>query len=244
MSGKTNPATLRVGVISDFHGNHKRPAFNYFVVQAQPDLILCCGDQQDYEPFSVPYKFIRGNHEDWEMIAALAAGTRHVRNLEYLPDGARLSIAGASVVGIGGNWSPTGKTLPRYISPAYLARMRSVHADIVLSHETPLHYANDTGRTRTLEPLRAMVASMNPRLWFSGHHHYWETEKLGRTQMISLGKWPHEWVVLDIDQGAISWERWSPADRADYEARLPGWHAAEEVQKRELLGAERRSKRR
>ena len=244
MAKTTNPQTLRVGVISDFHGSHKRPAFDYFVAGARPDMILCCGDQQDYEPFMLPFKFIRGNHEDWEMIAALAAGTRRVRNLEYLPDGVRLSIGGASVVGIGGNWSPTGKTSPKYIGPAYLVKMRAVHADIVLSHEAPLHYANDPSHGRTLEPLRALVAAMAPKLWFSGHHHYFETERLGRTQMISLGRWPHEWVVLDIDRGALSWSRWIPADRTDYEARLPRWRTAEEVQKRELLGAERRGKRR
>jgi predicted phosphodiesterase len=244
MSKSSTSQTLRVGVLSDFHGSHKRPAFDYFVAQAQPDLILCCGDLQDYRPYSVPFKFIRGNHEDWDTLAALAAGTKGVRNLEYLIDGQRLSLAGASVLGIGGNWSPTGKTAPRYIGPAYLASLRSSRADIVLSHETPLHYANDPSHGRTLEPLRELCAFMSPKLWFSGHHHYWETERLGRTQIISLGRWPHEWVVLDIDRGALSWDRWVPANPADYESRLPRWRTAEEVQKRELLSLERRGKRR
>jgi len=243
-SGTENGQTLRVGVISDFHGDHKREAFDYFLAEAAPDMILCCGDQQDYEPYPVPYKFIRGNHEDWEMVADLSAGRKHVRNLEYLPDGARLSLAGASVVGIGGNWSPMGKTAPKYIGPAYLAKMRSVHADVVLSHETPLHFANDPSHGRTLEELRELCAVISPRLWFSGHHHYYETERLGRTQIISLGKWPDEWVILEIDRGDLHWSRWEPADRADYQSRLPKWQRAEDVQKRELLALERRGKRR
>jgi predicted phosphodiesterase len=241
---KNGSDTMRVAVISDFHGDHKREAFEAFVREATPDLVLCCGDQQDYDPFSVPFKFIRGNHEDWEAVAALESGAKSVENLEYLPDGARLSIAGASILGIGGNWSPTGKLSPRHIRHEYLESLRSTRADIVLSHETPLHYENDPSHGRTLEPLRALCQAMSPRLWFSGHHHFWSVERLGRTEIISLGKWPDEWVIVEIDRGAISWSRWSPLDLADYKGRMHSWLAAEEVQKHELLSIERRGKRR
>ncbi len=235
--------TLRIGVVSDFHGSHKRAAFDYFMAQAAPDMILCCGDQQDYEPYGLPFKFIRGNHEDWEVLAALASGRKRVSNLDYITDGTRLSLAGASLVGIGGNWSPTGRTSPKHIVPSYLTDMRSERADIVLSHETPLHFANDPDHGRTLEPLREICTLMNPRVWFSGHHHFYEIERLGRTDIVSLGRWPHDWVVMTIDRGDISWERWVPADASDYESRMPAWREAEEIQKRQSLSLERRGKR-
>ena len=154
-----------------------------------------------------------------------------------------MNLGGVSVLGIGGNWSPTGRVAPKYIDPGYLANLRDQRADIVLSHETPIHFA-DGHLSRTLEPLRELCARLSPRLWFSGHHHFYEVERLGRTEIVSLGKWPHEWVVLDIDRGDLAWSRWAPVDKGDYLARLPAWTAAEAAQKDLLLGAERRSKRR
>ena len=234
---------IRVGVLADFHGDHKREALEYFLAQTQPDQLLCVGDVQDYEPYPVPLTFIRGNHEDWDLLAQLANGQLTVPNLYYLTDDERLTIGDLSVIGIGGNWSPTGKLAPKYIRPDYLARLRTQHADIVLSHETPLYFANGE-RERTLEPLRELCKLLRPRLWFSGHHHWYETETLGRTEIISLGKWPHEWVVLEIERSTVNWEQWSPLDPTDYYSRLPAWQAAEEVQKRELLALERQNKRR
>jgi hypothetical protein len=113
-----------------------------------------------------------------------------------------------------------------------------VHADIVVSHETPIRFSNRNGLT--LAPLREACERMAPRLWFSGHHHYWETEQLGKTTIISLGMWPDKWVVAEFDNWEIvKWWRFVPSDRATYEASMYEWRAASEEEKDRLLALEK-----
>jgi predicted phosphodiesterase len=238
--------SLRVGVIGDFHGSHKRPALDLFIEEAQPELLLTVGDLQYYESWPLPTTFVRGNHEDWDIIEGLEKGTLQVSNLSYLADGRRATVNGLSVAGMGGNWSPNGKQAPKYIRHDYLARFADSRADIVLSHETPMRPSDGLHDHLTLEPMREVALRVRPQLWFSGHHHHYDVEQIdARTTFISLGKWPHEWVVMDLTPGKIeNWHRFEPADLAAYHADKVLWHLAEEEQKRELLSLERGGRKR
>jgi len=214
------------------------------MAEAAPDMLLAVGDLQDYEPWPVPTTFVRGNHEDWGILEGLAKHTLSVPNLTYLTDGQRLSIGGASIAGVGGNWSPGGKQAPKYIRHEYLAKFASERADIILSHETPIRFSGGRHDYMTLEPMREVALQVRPKLWFSGHHHHYEEEQIdARTTFVSLGKWPDEWVMMDIDRGQIEWSRFVPSDPA-YNTNKQLWRLDEEVQKTELLALERRHKRR
>ncbi len=47
------------------------------------------------------------------------------------------------------------------------------------------------------------------------------------TTLISVGKWPHEWAVLDMATDAtFTWSRFCPEPDSRYEARLPRWRQA------------------
>lgn len=227
---------MRFGILGDFHGHTKLAAFRQFLVEARPDAILQVGDCQYYEAMPVPFYFIHGNHEHWPTIAALRAGTLSPRNLHYLPDAAPLVLGGITILGLGGvSRGASTKDSPKFFNAAAYEAMASMHADIVLTHDTPVRY--QTGRADpalTCEEYRLLAQIMEPRLWFSGHHHHFEAEQLGPTTLISLGKWPHQWAVVDIADvpdatgvRTLSWQRWAPLDRLSYDARLPGWVAAE-----------------
>jgi predicted phosphodiesterase len=233
---------MRIAVIGDFHGSHKRPAFELFLAEVRPDVVLCVGDLQDYRGFSVPFHFIRGNHECWAVLDELRAGSLHAPNLSYLPDGVRITLGTFAVAGVGGNWSPTEtKAHPRFIRHRYLEDMRRTHADIVLSHETPIRFSDGKHDELTLPALRELCVRMAPRFWFSGHHHHFDIEQLGRTTIVSLGKWPRTWGWLDTDErGGPSFHRFEPADRAGYDALMYGWLAAEKHQKDILYPADKR----
>lgn len=234
---------MRIALVGDFHGHTKVAAFRQFVTEARPDAVLQAGDLQHYEEMPVPFYFTHGNHEHWPTIAGLRSGAYVRRNLHYLPDATPLVLGGLTVLALGG--VPRGdstKASPKFFAAAAYERMASMRADIVLTHDTPIRY--QTGRADpalTCEEYRLLAQVMGPRIWASGHHHHFETERLGPTTIISLGKWPHQWAVLDIEQPAspgtapaVRWSRWAPLDRAAYDARLPGWAAAERELKRSI----------
>lgn len=233
---------MRIALVGDFHGSHKRPAFDLFAGEIQPDVVLCVGDLQDYRGFARPFYFIRGNHECWAVLDELQMGTLRPPNLHYLPDGARLTLGGLAVAGIGGNWSPNElKAHSRFIRHGYLTEIRRTHADIVLSHETPIHFSDRTHDGLTRPELRELCVAMAPRFWLSGHHHHFDTEQLGRTTIVSLGRWPRDWGWLDTEErGGAVFHRFTPADRAGYEALMPAWLAAEQRQKDILYSADKR----
>lgn len=230
--------STRIAVAGDLHGFHKRAALEEFLLATRPDLVLLVGDVQDYRGFSVPTVFIRGNHESWPVLDALRRGTRVAPNLRYLADGDSMTVEGLSVGGIGGNWSPDDKGRARNIRHDYVKRFAATRPDIVLSHETPNRYPERPHLC--CESLRAVCERMSPKLWFSGHHHYFTTEQIGRTHAVALGKWPHEWVTFDVDRGRIGEvTRFVPSDPAAYEARLAEWIQLEHLEKDILLPLDR-----
>lgn len=261
---------LRVGLVGDIHGQHKRPALDIFCREAVPDILLQVGDLQDYRGgYPIPMLFIRGNHECWAVLDAMDAGQHLPVNLAHLPDLHYIGLSGARVVGLGGCWSSSGKGLRKHITEEQIARLRKMSADIVLSHETPIRFGNSGAsgseansasanvnagarnrgqaragqhdrfareyRDRGLAVLREACIAMRPRIWASGHHHHFETEQLGRTTIVSLGKWPDEWATFEIGRrGQISDPVRFVPQTAEYSA-LKAFGRAREAEEKELL---------
>ena len=224
---------LRIGAIGDFHGSSKRAALRLFLAEAKPDLLLSVGDLQDYEDWPIPTFFTHGNHESFATIAAMDAGTYAPRNLTHLLDAEPLALAALRVVGLGGIWEAP-PTSPRLLNRAAYDRLADMSADIVVSHETPVHFANGH-LDKTCEPLRTLCEIMAPRLWLSGHHHHYDQERLGPTTILSLGKFPHEWATIDVGaQGELVVARFVPRDRARYDEQLEHWRAGARAQKDSL----------
>jgi predicted phosphodiesterase len=223
-------APCRIGLIGDFHGSSKRAARRLFLSESRPDALLSVGDLQDYEDWPVPTFFVAGNHESFSTIAAMDAGSHTPRNLVHLRDADPLAIAGLMVAGLGGIWEAP-PTSPRLLDRGAYDRLADLSVDLVLSHETPIHFSN--GRPdKTCEPLRTLCEVVAPRFWFSGHHHYFDVERLGPTTIVSLGKFPHEWGLLEVGTtGELAFERFVPRDRAAYDRALDGWREAALAQK-------------
>lgn len=221
------PRPARIGLVGDFHGPTKRPALELFVRQANPDVLLAVGDLQDYAPWPRPTLFVRGNHEDWAAIRALAAGTLTPANLYYLPDRTIVTVAGLRVAGVGGVEHDPYRGILRDLDPASVEWLADQVLDIVISHETP---ARLSGRKAELtrDHLRLAAQVSGPRYWLSGHHHQFELEELPpRTRLVSLGRWPHEWATLELAaDGALAFARFAPTDPAAYQVLLRRWQAA------------------
>ena len=223
-------APCRLGIIGDFHGSSKRAARRLFLSEARPDALLSIGDLQDYEDWPVPTFFTHGNHESFATIAAMDAGGLAPRNLQHLRDADPLLIAGLAVAGLGGIWEAP-PTSPRLLDRAAYDRLADISPDLVLSHETPIHFSNGHP-DKTCEPLRTLCEVVAPRFWFSGHHHHFDVEQLGPTTIVSLGKFPHEWGLLEVGAaGELTFARFVPREPAAYERALLGWREAAATQK-------------
>ena len=98
------------GVIADVHGNFEAMRL---AMAAHPDLPfwLCVGDLASragvYPESPAPLYWIKGNNEDFDEVAAMAAGTRVIANLHYIPNGTATRVGPLTVAGLGGTYAPT-----------------------------------------------------------------------------------------------------------------------------------------
>ena len=220
---------LTVGIVGDFHGSSKRAARKLFLEEVRPVALLQVGDLQDYDDWPVPTLFVHGNHESYQTIAAMDTGDYVPRNLVHLLDAQIVELGGLRISGLGGVWLdyPSSKALDQ---GAY-EELADLACDIVMTHDTPIHF-RDGQASKTCEPLRTLCQFMAPRFWFSGHHHYYDEEWLGQTQIVSLGKFPHEWGVLEIAlDGSLAFNRFVPFDRPNYDRQLLHWREMAKEQK-------------
>jgi Icc-related predicted phosphoesterase len=186
---------MRFGALGDIHGDF---ATVRRIMRQQPGIPfwVCVGDVADaaghYEPFDVPLYWIKGNNENFDLIASgdLPGG------LHYIPNGTLQRVDPLTVAGLGGTFAPTMYELPAAELPhprkgsakateladrrRHFVReeveackaMRGV--DLLLTHEAPRPFRagsgahrNDAGKT----PINEILAVMRPRLHLFGHHH-------------------------------------------------------------------------
>ena len=226
----------RFGLLADFHGSSKRAALGLFLAEARPDILIVAGDVQDYEPWPIPTLMVGGNHEDYRIVASIVAGAYAPRNLWVLPDREIVELGGLRLTGISGvTRTSHGPKLLDVGTADWISRQGGL--DLVVSHDTPIHFSN--GRLElTNESLRTVVEMAEPRLWLSGHHHHFDLERLGQTQIVSAGKWPHDWAILDVGADhSFALTRFTPRDRARYSTNVGHWNEAAKIQRVRLSAA-------
>ena len=180
------------GAVGDLHG-----AFDALdlIMARHPEvgLWLCPGDlandNGDYPHPRAPLYWIKGNNENFDLIASgdLPAGHHHI------PNGTLQTIGSLRVAGLGGTFAPTVYELPaselphpkkgtpkateladrrrHFVREEVEACRRMQEVDILLTHEAPRPFrvgrGNDAGKT----PINEILAAMKPRLHLFGHHH-------------------------------------------------------------------------
>lgn len=167
-----------------------------------------------------PFCFIKGNNEDFDVLARLAAGERLAEHLHFLPNGVAKELReGAALVrlaGLGGTFAPTW--YDRSVADLSGARRRHfvrsevetcaglADVDVFLSHEAAKPYWAGEGRRRNdagKAAINEVLAAIKPRLHLFGHHHrHSEAEREG-VPSIGLPLASAGWLVLDTD--AWSW---------------------------------------
>src|SRR3954471_10657567 len=194
---------MQIGVLGDIHG-----AFETVVdiLARHPDvpLWLQVGDiatnEGDYFSPPAPIYWIKGNNEDFDVIAASIAGRPAAPNLHYLRNGRLHQVGPWRVAALGGTFAPSWYHTPSASLPASKGRKSSAATvklgkspddkrrhfvkeevlankalkdiDVFLTHEAPRPFYPAGKRIDAGKTaINDVLTAMRPRLHLFGHHH-------------------------------------------------------------------------
>jgi Icc-related predicted phosphoesterase len=164
--------------------------------------------------------FIKGNHEDFQWLDAQPAA-EVLPNLTYLPNGETidLTVDGAGSIrigGIGGCYGPSDYERQSVQLRGYARRhfthdeverlgqqARQGSIDIVLTHDAPagVRYTRHRGGEFVSETagLADLIARVQPRVCFFGHHHTQVKSEVAGVRCIGLNKVAHPGNLCAIE---------------------------------------------
>jgi Icc-related predicted phosphoesterase len=211
---------LPFGVLGDIHGDFTSVRR---IMARHPDVPfwLSAGDLADdegrYVPVDVPLYFIKGNNENFDLLAegALPSG------LHYLANGTLTTIDGLRVASLGGTFAPTWfetaeDELPhprkgsakataladkrRHFVKAEVERIKAfTNIDLLLTHEAARPYrvrggrGPDAGKT----PVNDILATAKPRLHLFGHHHEFTDQVRQGVRSVGLDLVSRSYLLVD-----------------------------------------------
>ena len=214
---------MQFGALGDIHGDFETVRR---IMRRHPDVPfwICVGDLADddgrYEAVDAPLYWIKGNNENFDLIAAGS----FPEQLHYLTNAQLVELSGVTVVGLGGTLAPTFYDTPASELPhpvkttakATAAADRRRHfvreeaeackslrgVDVFMTHEAPRPYfvggragrrGIDAGKT----PVNEILAAMRPRLHLFGHHHRFTDEVRQGVRSVGLDVVSKSYLLLD-----------------------------------------------
>jgi uncharacterized protein len=225
---------MRIGAVADIHGNFD--ALGY-AMATHPDVPvwICVGDlashSGEYPDVPAPLYWIKGNNEDFDCIAAWAAG-EPAGNLHFIPNGTTAAVGSLTIAGLGGTYAPTWYETPaaqlpyrpkddkrrHFVREEVEACKQLRNVDILMTHEAPRPFIvvpeavpgkpgrrMDAGRP----PINDVLITLKPRLHLCGHHHRFVESTREGVRSVCLDRINRSYLVIDattleyqrIDQG-------------------------------------------
>jgi Calcineurin-like phosphoesterase superfamily domain len=228
---------MQIGALGDIHG-----AFDtvQLIMRRHADVPLwvCVGDvasnEGEYFTPDAPLHFIKGNNEDFDVIAAAVGGHPPFPNLHYLPNGGVYLVGPWRVAALGGTFAPSWYHSPVASLPPSRGRRVSSTAvklgksrddkrrhfvreevmackaltgiDVFLTHEAPRPFHPGGKRIDTGKTvINEVLASMHPRLHLFGHHHEFTDSVRQGVRSIGLDLVTKSYLL--IDQETLRCER-------------------------------------
>lgn len=174
-------------------------------------------DQGRYEDVPAPLHWIKGNNENFDVIASGSLPGA----LLFIENGSAREIQGLRIAGLGGTFAPTwyqtaAADLPhpvkgtekataladkrRHFVKEEVARCQAMSdVDIFMSHEAARPYrvrggkGPDAGKT----PVSEVLASMQPRLHLFGHHHEFSEQVRQNVRSVGLDLVSRSYLLID-----------------------------------------------
>ncbi len=192
-----------IGALGDIHGEFDTV---HTIMRRHPDVPVwvCVGDVASndgeyFEPIA-PLYWIKGNNEDFDVIAAAMAGRPPAPTLHYLANGGPHIVGPWRVAALGGTFAPSWYNTPAAALPPSKGRKPSAASlklgksrddkrrhfvrdevrlcksltdiDLFLTHEAPRPFYPAGRRIDAGKTvLNDVIAAMKPRLHLFGHHH-------------------------------------------------------------------------
>lgn len=154
----------------------------------------------NYKQFTLPTFFIKGNHEDYDIIEEIKE--HKIPHLFYLENGKVYTFGDLRIGALGGNYSPQRFPLDRnnkrlqgcrrkhfnYQDLADLIRNKPLN--IIVAHDCPQGIGmKGRGNDDCGSPeVASLITEVQPSYYIHGHYHRYKESSLGRTKIICLDK--------------------------------------------------------
>ena len=225
MSTKNDLRPHLIGALADIHGNFDamRAAMER---HADVPFWICVGDlasrSGSYPEPPRPLYWIKGNNENFDVVAAIKAGRQVIPNLHFIANGTFAHVGPLTVAGLGGTFAPTWFDAAAAQLPARKSDDRRRHfvreeveackkmrgIDIMMTHEAARPFVVVEEPRPGAKPLRRdagkaaindVLASMKPRLHLCGHHHrFAETVREG-VRSVCIDRVNRSYLLIDAD---------------------------------------------
>lgn len=228
---------MQIGALGDIHG-----AFDAVqeIMTRHPDVPLwvsvgdLASNEGEYFVPSRPLYWIKGNNEDFDVIAAAIAGQPPAGALHYLPNGGPYQVGPWRVAALGGTFAPSWYNTPASRLPSSKGRRGAAGSlklgksrddkrrhfvrdevaackslagiDLFLTHEAPRPFYPAGRRIDAGKTvLNDVLAGMRPRLHLFGHHHEFTDSMRHGVRSIGLDLVSRSYLL--IDAGTFRCER-------------------------------------
>ena len=222
---------MQIGALGDIHG-----AFDAVqsIMARHPDVPLwisvgdvASNDGDYFEPIA-PFYFIKGNNEDFDVLAETLAGHSPAPTLHYLPNGAPHVVGPWRIAALGGTFAPSwyntpasslppskGRKAPggslklgksrddkrrHFVRDEVLECKAAVNIDVFLTHEAPRPFYPAGKRIDAGKTvLNDVLAALRPRLHLFGHHHEFSDSIRQGIRSIGLDVVTNSYLLIDAE---------------------------------------------
>jgi Calcineurin-like phosphoesterase superfamily domain len=222
---------MLIGALGDIHG-----AFDTVQsIMARHDDVpmwVCVGDvaSNDGEYFqpAAPLYWIKGNNEDFDVIASAISGKAFAPTLHYLPNGGPHQVGPWRVAALGGTFAPSWYNTPAAALPPSRGRKAAgatlklgksrddkrrhfvrdevmtckglSSIDLFLTHEAPRPFYPAGRRIDAGKTvLNDVLAAMKPRLHLFGHHHEFTDSVRQNVRSIGLDVVTKSYLLINAE---------------------------------------------
>ena len=222
---------MQIGALGDIHG-----AFDTVqdIMARHPDVQLwvsvgdVASNDGDYFVPITPVHWIKGNNEDFDVVAEATVGRSPAPTLHYLPNGGPHQVGPWRVAALGGTFAPSwyhtqaaqlppskgrkataaslklGKSRDdkrrHFVRDEVVACKGLKNIDLFLTHEAPRPFYPAGRRIDAGKTvLNDVLAAMHPRLHLFGHHHEFTDSIRQGVRSIGLDIITKSYVLIDAE---------------------------------------------
>ena len=220
---------MQIGALGDIHGAFETV---HAIMKRHADVPLwvsvgdVASNEGEYFAPAAPLYFIKGNNEDFDVIAAAMKGQAPAATLHYLSNGGPHLVGAWRVAALGGTFAPSWYNTPTSALPPSKGRKASAaslklgksrddkrrhfvrdevlvckaltNIDLFMTHEAPRPFYPAGRRIDAGKTvLNDVLAAMKPRLHLFGHHHEFTDSVRQGVRSIGLDVVTNSYLLVD-----------------------------------------------